>query len=94
MKENVQILENQAGFTKGAGIEDNLFLLNYCIEYSFKCKKTLYVVVMDYSKAFDSVKRKELIEAMKTYRMRADIINAVANIYTKDFDMTEWANRR
>ena len=62
-----------------------MFFLNYCIEDSFKRKKPLYVVAIDYSKAFDSVKRKELIEAIKTYRTHPDIINAVANIYMNDF---------
>ena len=57
------MMETQAGFTKGGKIEDNLFILNYCVEESFRRKASLYVTSIDYSKAFDSVKRSELAEA-------------------------------
>ena len=85
LKDNKQILENQAGFTKGGRIEDNLFLLNYCVEESYIKKKPLYVTAIDYSKAFDSVRRSELIETLKWYKVHPDVINAISSIYMKDF---------
>ena len=35
IKDNNEQLEQQAGFTKGSQIEDNLFILQYCIEHSY-----------------------------------------------------------
>ena len=32
MKENRIIEESQAGFTEGGRIEDNIFILQYCVE--------------------------------------------------------------
>ena len=36
MKENMIIEESQAGFTEGGRIEDNIFVLQYCVEESLK----------------------------------------------------------
>ena len=63
LKINNKVLETQAGFTKGGCVED-LFLLNHCVEESYKKKKSLFVTAIDFSKAFDSVKRTKLIEML------------------------------
>ena len=44
LEENGLNNELQAGFTKNRRITDNLFILKYCIESSFKNKKELYVI--------------------------------------------------
>ena len=41
----------QAGFTKKRRITDNLYILRYCIENSFKRKQTLFVIAIDFQKA-------------------------------------------
>ena len=64
MKENMIIEESQAGFTEGGKIEDNIFILQYCVEESFKNKKELIVASIDFKKAFDSIKREMLIEVL------------------------------
>lgn len=56
---NKQDNELQAGFKQ---IKDKLFLLNYCIEKSFKMKKKIITIAIDFSKAFDSIKRKSLTD--------------------------------
>ena len=53
--------ELQAGFTKKRRITDNLYILKYCMESSFKKKQTLYVVAIGFQKAFDSVDRGKLV---------------------------------
>ena len=79
------IIETQAGFTKGGRIEDNLFILNYCVEASFKKKTPLFVASIDYnSKAFDSIKRSRMIEALMMYRVHPLVIEVIANIYQGD----------
>ena len=77
-------LETQAGFTKGARIENNLYLLKYCVENSIQRKVPLFVASIDYSKAFDSIDRSQMIEALKKYKIHPKIINAVADIYQGD----------
>ena len=36
--QNNEQIETQAGFTSGCQIEDNLFILQYCIEETFKTR--------------------------------------------------------
>ena len=74
----------QAGFTPGRRLEDNLFVLNYCIEDSKKRKQELVVAPIDYEKAFDSVDRRALIRALKYYECHPLIIDLVATMYTND----------
>ena len=78
------MVETQAGFTKGGRIEDNLFLLNYCVETSYKKKSPLFVTSIDYSKAFDSIKRGRMIEALMMYRVHPMVIEIITNIYQDD----------
>ena len=83
--ESSNLMENlQSGFTKRRQVEDNIFLLNYCINESFRKNKQLIVISIDFSKAFDSIKRSSLIEAMKKYRIHPNVINSVFNIYNGD----------
>ena len=76
--------EVQAGFTKNRRLADNLYILDYCIKESFKKKKPLYVIAIDFSKAFDSIKRDTLIQVLKKYSMHPKIIDIIAHIYEKD----------
>ena len=82
--ENSIISDYQAGSTPGRRIEDNLFLLRHCIEKTFKRKKTMYILSIDYSKAFDSVQRGKMIEILKSYKIHQNIINILAQIYQGD----------
>ena len=74
----------QSGFTKHRQVEDNMFLLNYCINESFRLNKQLIVTCIDFSKAFDSIKRSSLIKALKDYKIHPDIINSIFKIYNDD----------
>ena len=84
LNENNEMLETQAGFTKGGRVEDNLFLLSYCVDETYRMKKPLYVIAIDYSKAFDSVNRGKMIQALKDYKIDPNVIDSVAKIYTGD----------
>ena len=53
--------EFQSGFTGDRRLEDNLFILRYCIEGSYKRGKPLFVMAIDFAKAFDSVNRVALL---------------------------------
>ena len=85
LSENDAVLDTRAGFTKGGKIEDNLFILNYCVEESYRRKKPLFVTSIDYSKAFDSVKRDKMIQALMLYKIHPKIIDVIAAIYDGDY---------
>ena len=59
--DNNEQIETQAGFTKGGQIEDNLFILQYCTEKTYKQRKPLIVTCIDYTKAYDSIKRETIV---------------------------------
>ena len=82
--ENNLLKETQAGFTKESRIEDNLFILQYCVEDTFKRKKSLVVISIDYKKAFDSINRSKMIEVMKKYKICSRVIEIIAEIYNGD----------
>ena len=84
MESNELINNYQAGSTKNRRVADNLFILQYCIEESFKMKKEMYVISIDYSKAFDSVIRAELIETLKKCKVHENIIEIISKIYRGD----------
>ena len=69
---------------KNRRISDNLLVLDYCVKESFKRKKPLYLISIDFQKAFDSIKRVTLIYALKKYRIHPLIIDFIANIYSGD----------
>ena len=75
--------EVHAGFTKNRRLTDNLYVLDYCIKESKK-KKHMYVIAIDFSKAFDSIKRDTLIQVLKTYIIHQMRIDIIAHIYEKD----------
>ena len=74
----------QTGFTPGRRMADNLLMLQYIVDESYRQTKPIYIIAVDFSKAFDSIKREKLIEALIKYKIHPDIINFVANIYTDD----------
>ena len=61
--------EEQYGFTEGGRIEQCLFTVNYITNRTFEGKKAkhkyLYLAMIDFSKAYDSVDRKKLIETIR-----------------------------
>ena len=74
----------QAGFSPNRQVEDNLYLLDYCINDCFKTNRQLIVTSIDFKKAFDSIKRSALIDALKEHQVHPDIIIAIFNIYKND----------
>ena len=83
--ENNLLKETQAGFTKESRIEDNLFILQYCVEDTYKQKKPLVVISIDYKKAFDSINRGKMIDVMKKYKICSRVIDIITEIYSGDF---------
>ena len=72
---------NQAGFRKGRGCMDMVFVLRRLIEESVEFKKQLYVNFVDFEKAFDSVFREALWGIMKEYGMPEKMITMIKALY-------------
>ena len=70
-------LENelQAGATEKRNTSDNNLILNYCINKSEKQRKPLYVMSIDFTKAFDSINREQMITTLMKYKFNSNIIN-------------------
>ena len=76
--------ENQSGFTKGGRVQDNLFILKEMIEDGFLKKIPIIIIALDFKKAYDSIKREEIIEILKDYRVQKELIDFIALIYQGD----------
>ena len=59
IEEHIKITQGrsdlQASYTENRRISNNLYILRYCIEESFKSKQPLIVLLVDFKKSFDSV---------------------------------------
>ena len=94
LKQNDEMLENQAGFTAGARVEDNLVILNYLKQEAVKRKDKLIITGIDFSKAYDSIKRHKIIEVLKEYKIHESIINSIAEIYKNDRVKLQLGNQK
>ena len=68
----------------GRRLEENLFIVRYCIEETCRLGRELVVVSIDFEKAFDSVERVALVRALKYYRCDPRLIEVVMDIYMGD----------
>merc|ERR1711874_387796 len=95
LKLNNLIKENQIGFTGGGRIEYNHMILQYIVEKTKKEDENRQIILtaLDFKKAFDSVKRKELVETLKDYKIDPRIIDIVAKIYTNDETIIKMGDR-
>ena len=75
---------NQIGFTKGGRTEYNHFVLKYITDKAQRKKEQLIVITLDFKKAFDSIDRNNMIEALKEQMINPYIIDLVAKIYSDD----------
>ena len=73
----------QAGFRRGRGTTEQIFILRNIVELSIEWNATTYVNFIDFEKAFDSVHQDSLWKIMKYYGIPAKIINMVKLFYKK-----------
>ena len=81
---NDVVEECQSGSTKGRRVQDNIKILQYCIERSFKNQSKLYVLAIDFKKAFDSIDRKMLLNILKKYKVEPRVIEIIYEVYRND----------
>jgi hypothetical protein len=89
--------KEQAGFRRGKGTVDQIFILRNILEQANEWNATLYVNFVDFEKAFDSIHRDSLWAIMRQYGIPQKLIRIVRTLY-EDFqcsvidenETTEW----
>ena len=71
----------QAGFRKGQGCLIQLFMLNLLIQYAKDDKKNLFVMFLDYAKAFDYANRMKIVKDLIEKGCGSQLTRAIANMY-------------
>ena len=80
--------EEQYGFTEGGRIEQCLYTINYITNRTYESQKNkhkyLFFAMIDFSKAYDSIDRKKMIETMVEYNVNIRIIEMIVQMYSQD----------
>ena len=89
--------EEQAGFRPKRGTIEQLFILRNIIEQSYEWNTNIYMIFVDFQKAFDSIHRETLWKIMKLYGIPEKIINIIKTLYQNtrvavihDKSKTDW----
>ena len=82
---NDQFNKFQSGFTRGRRLEDNLLVLSFCINESRVNKNPLYICAIDFEKAFDSIKRSQIVKVLIKYRCDPLFIDMISELYQNDY---------
>ena len=68
----------------GRRLEENPFIVRYCIEEIYRLARELIVVAIDFEKLYDSVGSLALVRALKFYRCEPRLIDVIVNLYVGD----------
>lgn len=71
----------QAGFRRGFSTVDHIHSIEMVIEKFQEFKRPLYIVFIDYQKAFDTLLHSSIWEALLSQKVTLDIIEVLKNIY-------------
>lgn len=75
------IRQEQAGFRQGRSCTDHVSTLRIIIEQSKEMQSPLYLLFVDFEKAFDSLSRERMWEILNEYGVPTKIINIIRNLY-------------
>ena len=85
--------EEQAGFTAGKSCVDHIFTLKILLEKCREKFKEIGLVFIDLEKAYDSVPRKLLWQALRQASISQDIIDILKSIYSNNRCQIKIGNR-
>ena len=76
-----EIAEEQNGFVEDKGTRNAIFCLSTLIERSLQVQRNLYLCFIDYSKAFDCVKHRDLFSILHNLNIEGKDLRIVRNLY-------------
>uniref|UniRef100_A0A1Y1LYJ1 Reverse transcriptase domain-containing protein n=1 Tax=Photinus pyralis TaxID=7054 RepID=A0A1Y1LYJ1_PHOPY len=83
-EENNVLPDEQAGFRKGRGCSENIFILNAAVSINTAPKSSyLYAIFVDFQKAFDTINHSKLWNKLHAIGISSKIIRTVKAIYEK-----------
>ena len=92
-----KIMEEQAGFRRGRGCAEQIFVMRQLTEKMIEKGKKLCAVLVDLEKAYDKVCREELWEALRRYGVSGGLLRVIKSMYQAseacvrvDGEMSEW----
>lgn len=74
----------QAGFRRGFSTVDHIHSLEMLMEKFLEFNKSLYIVFIDYQKAFDTLLHSSIWEALISHEVPVEYIQVLKNIYEKN----------
>ena len=77
----------QAGAQKGRGCTEQIITLRLLIDLAKYKKRKLYILFIDFSKAYDRVPRNKLIEYMKSLGCGRIMLSALLNMYKNTYNV-------
>ena len=80
-KVELHLRDNQNGFRSKRGTGDSIFGVHQVIEKTREYNKHLYVLSIDFSKAFDCISREKLWTVLPQYDIDEEITTLIRNIY-------------
>lgn len=75
------IRPNQAGFRRGRSCTDQINTLRILIEQSVEWRSPLYLLFIDFERAFDMLDRNAIWEALANLRVPDHIIQLIRELY-------------
>ena len=76
-----KLRQEQAGFRAGRSCVDHIFTLRQILEQSQEWNSSLYVIFVDFEKAFDSLHRDSLWKIMRNYGIPQKLVNLIKAMY-------------
>ena len=73
--------QEQAGFIKGKSCIDHIFVLSLILEQSHERNSSLYVVLVDFEKAFDSLHRPSLSKILRHHGIPQKLVTIIQALY-------------
>ena len=78
---NRELLDVQAGFSKGRGPRDQIANIHWIIEKAREFQKNIYLCFIDYAKAFDCVDHSKLWEILQVMGILGNLTCFLRNLY-------------
>ena len=77
--------KEQAGFRKGKGCADQIFILRHITQQCNEMRSPLVLCFVDFEKAFDSISRNVLKKIMRHYGIPEKIVNIMMDMHSGTF---------